>query len=93
MHAKPQGTWTTYADIEFNGSPKHKHCRIAIAVRDSVNLCIPQDGADCCEETEQEDANETEFLAHLDIELEKNRQRDDGDDDVGNDGDNRVGCK
>jgi hypothetical protein len=39
----------TYADIELNGTPKDQHCGVAITIRDSVNLSISQDRADCRE--------------------------------------------
>ena len=53
---------TTYSDVEFNSSPQNQHCRISVSKGYSVNLSEPEDGANCCEEAEQEQAHDTSFL-------------------------------
>lgn len=83
----------TYANIKLNGTPKDKHCGVAISVGNPVDLCISQDRTDCGEQTKQEDGNKTDLLACLDVELEENWQRQNGNNDIGNNGDNSIACE
>ncbi len=80
----------TYPDVEFDHAPKNQHGRVSVAVLDPIDLEIPEDRAEGREQAEEEDHNKTDFLARADLELEKHRDRDDGDDDVGHNGDNGV---
>lgn len=45
---------------------------------DLLDLQVPEDGAEGGEETEQEDDDEADFLAGVDLELEEHRDRNDG---------------
>jgi hypothetical protein len=57
---------------------------------DPVDLEIPEDGAERREEAQKEDDDEPDLLAGVDLELEEHGNRDDGDHDIGNNGDNGI---
>lgn len=81
---------STYADIEFDNTPEHKHGRVSVTKGDAVQLNQAQDGADGREETKQEDTDKTGLLASWDLERQEDRNGQDGDQDIGDDGDEGV---
>jgi hypothetical protein len=80
----------TYPDVELDDAPENKHGRVSITKLDAVDLEVPEDGAQSREQAEQEDANQADLLVPADVELEQQRDGQDGHDDVRDDGDGRV---
>ena len=80
----------TYPDVELDDAPHNKHGRVAVAKLNPVDLLVPEDGAERGEEAQQENDNQANLLARVDLELEKHGDRDHGDDHVRYDGDNGV---
>lgn len=83
----------TYPDVELNDTPHNQHGRVSIAVLDVVDCEVPENGAERGEEAQEEDDDETDFLARVDLELKEDRNRDNGNDDIRDDGNDGVGGK
>ena len=80
----------TYPHVELNDAPQYQHRRITVAVLDVVDLEISLYGTDCRKEPQQKDADEAEFLLVANVQTEEDRDRDKGDDDIGDDGDDGI---
>jgi hypothetical protein len=83
----------TYADVELDYTPEDKHGGVLVAKLDTIDLHVAEDGAQSCEEAEGKDAQEAELPFETNVELEQNRDGKESNNDVGNDGQNGVGCK
>lgn len=79
----------TYADVELHGAPEHQVRAVAV-FGDDLNLYHAHDAADCGEEAEGEDADEADFLARVDFDLEQKRDGEQDDNHVAQYGD---GCE
>lgn len=79
-----------YPDVELNYTPQDKHGGIAVAVLDPVDFQVPEYRAERREQTKQEDDDETDLLAGADLELHENRNRDDSNGNVRDDGDDGI---
>jgi hypothetical protein len=83
----------TYTDVELNGAKEHQHGRVSITVLNPVDLQVPKDRADCRKQTKKEDAHQAYLLRGRHVEPQENRYRDQGDNDVGDDGHDGVSRK